>query len=198
VLLAHDVSFGPLPEVTLEAVGTGGGSSETERPNISRVLIGRRSGPPDARLDSCVLLETNIDDQTPESLGHAIEKIIRDGALDAWVSPIVMKRSRPAFLLSVLTRPQHESAVVESVFRHTTTLGVRRRITTRWTLERSDVRVRVRGHDVRVKVATMGAEIVNVAPEFADCVAAADSLGVPVKDVVDDATAAARTVLALD
>jgi hypothetical protein len=195
VLLAHDASFGPLPEIGLEAVGVGGGSRSTDRPNISRVLVGRRAGPPHAQLETCVLLETNIDDQTPESLGHAIEAIIQEGALDAWVSPIVMKHSRPAFLLSVLARPEDESSVTESVFRHTTTLGIRRRTTTRWTLERSEVRVRVGEHDVRVKVATMGAEIVNVAPEFQDCVTVAERLGVPVDDVYEAATQAARSAL---
>jgi hypothetical protein len=196
VLIAHDASFGPLPELALQATGVGGGSRVTERPNICRVLVGVKADAAmlgaGARLETCVVLETNIDDQTPEAIGYAVEAIIRAGALDAWVVPILMKKSRPAFALSVLVHPDDESRLLETVFRHTTTLGVRRRETTRWALERSEVLVRVRGHDIRVKVATLHDEVVNIAPEFQDCVHVAEQAGIPFKDVHDDALASAR------
>lgn len=138
-----------------------------------------------------MLLETNIDDQTPQSLGHAVETIISSGALDAWVTTIQMKKTRPAFLLSVLVAPSDESRITDTIFRTTTTLGIRRRETTRWTLERSEVIVRIEGHDVRVKIARIGEEIVNVAPEFRDCVAVAELVGSPVEAVLARAQALA-------
>ncbi len=195
ILVSHDATFGPVPEMTLMAIGVGGGTRNTQRPNICRVFVGSRAGSGDARLETCVVLETNIDDQTPEAIGYAVESIIRDGALDAWVVPIVMKKTRPAFLLSVLVRPEDESRLTESLFRHTTTLGVRRRETTRSVLERSHVVARVSGHDVRVKVARLGAEVVNIAPEFQDCADVAEREGVPVKDVYDEATRIARHIV---
>lgn len=191
ILLAHDAKFGPLPTFTLTAVGTGGGQRDTGRPNICRVLVGSTELE-GARTEECILLETNIDDQTPEALGHAVEALVRTGALDAWITPIVMKKTRPAFLLSVLVRPADEARIVEDVFRRTTTLGIRRRSTTRWALERTEIHVRVRDHDVRVKMGRLGGEVVNAAPEFADCAAVSDKTGVPVKDVYAEAAAAAR------
>ena len=191
ILMAHGTSFGPLPEMHLRATGVAGGSRDTERPNICRVLVGSRAEATGPRLETCVLLETNIDDQTPQAIGHAVETIIAAGALDAWVTPILMKQTRPAFLLSVLVSPSDEATVVERVFRDTTTLGIRRRETTRWLLERSEAIVRVHGLDVRVKIALLGDEVVNIAPEFRDCVAVADQSGIPVKEIYAQASAIA-------
>jgi len=195
ILVAHDTTFGPLPELALQATGVGGGTRDTEQPNICRVLIGTRAGLPGARSEQIVLLETNIDDQTPESLGHAVETLLAVGALDAWIAPILMKKTRPAFLLSVLVEPADEARLVEALFRHTTTLGVRRRETTRWALERSELHVRVDEGDVRVKIAILSEEVVNVAPEFGDCVDVAKRTGRSVDDVYNEATSAARRAL---
>jgi uncharacterized protein (TIGR00299 family) protein len=195
ILIAHGARFGPLPEMTLEATGVGGGTRDTETPNICRLLVGMPSSSV-ANVDTVVLFETNIDDQTPESLGHAVETLIRAGALDAWVTPIVMKKTRPAFLLSVLVRPADEAHIVDGLFRHTTTLGVRRRETTRWSLDRSELYVRIEGHDVRVKVATLGNDTVNVAPEFGDCVDVATRTGRSVDEVYEHAKALASSLLA--
>ncbi|HYZ93695.1 MAG TPA: nickel pincer cofactor biosynthesis protein LarC [Actinomycetota bacterium] len=195
ILVAHDAAFGAMPELTLIATGTGGGTRDTSRPNISRVLLGERAEPGGTRIETCVLLETNIDDQTPESIGYALEALMRVGALDAWVTPILMKKTRPAFQLSVLVHPSDEARIAESVFRHTTTLGVRRRETTRWALEREELRVRVGGGDVRVKVARIADEIVTIAPEFQDCVAVAERRSAALKDVYDEALRNARAAL---
>jgi pyridinium-3,5-bisthiocarboxylic acid mononucleotide nickel chelatase len=196
ILLAHEATFGPLPDVRLDAVGVGGGTRDTDRPNVCRVLIGERTTEPSAaRIETCVLLEANIDDQTPESIGYALETLMASGALDAWVTPIVMKKSRPAFALSVLVRPDDEERLAQEVFRHTTTIGLRRRTTTRRVLEREMLTVAVSGGDVRVKVATLAGEVVNVAPEFADCAAVAERTGVPVAEVYGEALTVSRARL---
>lgn len=197
ILVAHDTTFGSLPELVLQAAGTGGGTRDTERPNICRVLVGAEPHLDGVRTETAVLLETNIDDQTPESLGYAVESLVRGGALDAWVTPIVMKKTRPALLLSVLVRPDDETRIVEDVFRLTTTLGIRRRETSRWALERGEIHVRVWTHDVRVKIGKLGEEVVNVAPEFGDCVRVAEATGHGAHDVYREATAVARRALKL-
>jgi len=182
ILKTYVSRWAALPAMELLAVGVGGGSRISEVPNICRVLIGDRhdSG---GRTEGCVLLETNIDDQTPEAVAHVAELLLDEGALDAWIAHITMKKSRPAFLLSALVRPEDESRLTEALFRHTTTLGVRRRETTRSVLDREIVTVDVDGASVRVKIGRLGDEIVNIAPEFGDCVAASKRSGVPVKVV---------------
>jgi uncharacterized protein (TIGR00299 family) protein len=197
ILVAHAASFGPLPELTLSVVGIGGGTRDTERPNVCRVLVGETTETSTAaRLATCVLLEANIDDQSPEAIGHALELLVERGALDAWVTPIVMKKSRPAFALSVLTNPDDEERLANDVFRHTTTIGLRRRTVVRRVLDRDVVTIVVSGHDVRVKIARLEGEVVNIAPEFDDCAQVARATGAVLDDVFRDAAAAARKTLA--
>lgn len=196
VLVAHDCSFGPLPAITLHAVGAGAGSTQREVPNICRAFVGERIAASDAvAVETVVTLETNIDDQTPEALGYAIERLIGAGALDAWVTPITMKKSRPAFLLSVLVHAADEAAILDVIFRETTTLGVRRRETTRWVAEREVIVVDVAGEHVRVKVRRLRGEVVGASPEFDDCVRVAQASGAAMRDVYDAAVVAARAAL---
>jgi uncharacterized protein (TIGR00299 family) protein len=192
ILVAHDCVFGPMPPMTLEVVGTGAGTKQRDVPNICRAFLGT---PVDIAREPVVQLDSNIDDQTPEGIAHAVERLLAAGALDAWVTPIVMKKSRAAFQLSVLMRPQDESDLVHVVFRETTTLGVRRRETTRWVADREEIVVRVAAECVRVKVARVHGDIVGTSPEFEDCVRAADASGVSFKDVYEQASEAARRVL---
>jgi hypothetical protein len=198
ILSAHDASFGPAPELELAAIGVGAGARRTDVPNICRVLIGASDGSHvGAPSGHVVLLETNIDDQSPQGIAHALEMVLRNGALDAWVTPIVMKKSRPAFALSVLVTPRDEAAVVRTLFVETTTLGVRRRDTTRWALEREEIHVAIRGGTVRVKVARLDGNVVNVGPEFEDCVSIAEHSGISLKDIQAEAVEAAGRALAL-
>lgn len=203
ILVSHHASFGPLPAMRLEEVGTGAGTKELERPNVCRLFLGAPVHGPettsapvhDVELVRDVLLETNIDDQTPEGIGRALERLMETGAKDAWVTPIVMKKSRPAFGLSVLCDPSDEDRLLEVLFRETTTLGVRRRELGKWALRREELRVEVRGSTVRVKVARLGAETVTVSPEYEDCASVADRDGLPFRSVYAEAEEAARRAL---
>jgi uncharacterized protein (TIGR00299 family) protein len=196
ILVAHDCVFGGLPHMTLDAVGMGAGSRQREVPNICRALIGTRTPAVEGiASEDVVALETNIDDQTPESLGYAIERLIGAGALDAWVTPIVMKKSRPAFQLSVLAHTADEARVLDVFFRETTTLGVRRRETQRWVLDREEVVVEVAGRCVRVKIGLLRGVVVGANPEFDDCVRASKESGTALKDVYAAAVEAARAAL---
>lgn len=204
ILVSHRASFGPLPTMRLEAVGTGAGARDLEHPNVCRLFLGTPApGPdtsgapasPDVELVRDVLLETNVDDQTPEGVGRALERLMEAGAKDAWVTPIVMKKSRPAFGLSVLCDPSDEARLLELLFRETTTLGVRRRELGKWALRREEVRVEVRGSTIRVKVARLGREVLTVSPEYADCAKVADRDGVAFRNVYAEAMEEARAAL---
>jgi uncharacterized protein (TIGR00299 family) protein len=196
ILAAAGTVFGLMPAMTLEAVGTGAGSAERNVPNVCRAFLGTTAAPAGIAVEPVIQLDANIDDQTPEGVAHAIGRLLGAGAVDAWVTPIVMKKSRPAFQLSVLTRPDDEAAVVGVVFRETTTLGVRRRETTRFVADRDEIVVRAAGECVRVKVARVRGEVVGASPEFDDCVRAANASGTPLKQIYAEAAAAALEALA--
>jgi uncharacterized protein (TIGR00299 family) protein len=171
--------FGALPPMTVEHIGYGAGTRDSERPNVLRVLIGDDVADPQTAL----LIETNIDDSTPEALAFVVERLLESGAHDAWATPIVMKKGRSAVTLSVLCDPAARSRLEEILFAETTTIGTRAAFSTRRVLPRETVTVMVLGHDVRVKVARSGGRVVTVAPEFEDARAAARATGKPLKEI---------------
>jgi len=186
-VLADD--FGPLPEMAVEAVGYGaGGADVSGRPNVVQVVIGTSSvqthladgGQP------VQLLETNVDDATGEVLAHTIAGALAAGAHDAWATPIVMKKGRPAHTVHALCDPARAADVAAVLVRETGTLGLRGTILTRWPQQRSESTVTVEGHVLRVK---LGAGRVKV--EHDDAVAAAAALGRPLRDVLQAAESAA-------
>jgi uncharacterized protein (TIGR00299 family) protein len=181
-------SFGPPPAMTLDAVGYGAGTDDFEaRPNILRVLLGARAEEP----ADALLLETNLDDLSPELVPDAVEACFAAGALDVWTAPVQMKKGRPGIVLSALARPEVERAVAEAILRETSTLGVRVSAVRRHELEREQRVVRVDGGTVRVKVGRLEGRVVNVAPEHDDCAALARRTGRPVKAVWAEALARA-------
>jgi hypothetical protein len=193
VLAGLNASYGALPAMTLDAVGYGAGTRELAAvPNVTRVLVGERvaagAEPADA---PALLIETNLDDLSPELVPDAAERCFAAGALDVWVTPVQMKKGRPGVVLAALARPADERAVAETMLRETTALGVRVTPVRRWELERRSLTVEVDGEAVRVKLGLLDGETVNAAPEHDDCRAVARRLGRPVKDVWAAALAAA-------
>jgi uncharacterized protein (DUF111 family) len=180
----------------IAAVGYGAGTRELEIPNVVRLLVGEPAteedlfGPVPA-----VLLETNIDDMNPELYEYVIERLFAAGAQDAWVTPIVMKRGRPAATLSVLCDPGAERPVRDVIFAETTTLGVRRRVVEKWTMPREFVTVEVSGGAIRVKVGRGAAGIAGISPEYSDCAQVARDSGRPLKEIYAEAQAVARKML---
>lgn len=151
---AAGTRFDPPPEMTLRAVGYGAGTKRFPKlPNVLQVLLGEpeADAAEDRQSRSLVVLETNVDDVTGELLGHLVEIAARDGARDAWVTPILMKKGRPAHTLSLLVRPEDRVAWTEWLFRETGTLGVRELPVTRTAVERSWETVIVEKHRVRMK-----------------------------------------------
>ena len=186
--------FGAMPGMTLEEVGYGAGSRELEIPNLLRVCIGeacqQRYGS-----DEALLIETNIDDMNPEFFGHISEQLLAKGALDVFMTPIYMKKNRPATLLSVLTAREKLDGILSTVFSETTTLGVRIHSVDRRVLARETISVRTKLGDVRVKVGRISGEVKTVSPEYEDCREIAARQGIPLKDVYEVARAACRETL---
>ncbi|HEX2241359.1 MAG TPA: nickel insertion protein, partial [Actinomycetota bacterium] len=132
----------------------------------------------------------------PEVLPYAVEQLIVAGAQDAWVTPILMKKGRPAFTLSALIRPEDHDRVAEVFFRETSTLGVRVYDADKIALAREWIEVEIDGHPLRVKVGRRAGDIVSAAPEYEDAVKVARATGLPLRVVYDRATALARSYLA--
>lgn len=185
--------WGEIPAMTLERVGYGAGTADLrERANLVRVLLGQGAQSPPAGLRGVALLETNLDDITPELITDAVDGCFAAGALDVWTAPVAMKKGRPGFVLSALARPEAEAAVARAILEHTTALGVRVARLHRHELEREERTVDVEGHPLRIKLGRLDGRIVNIAPEHDDCAALAGTLGVPVKSIWVAALSAAH------
>jgi uncharacterized protein (TIGR00299 family) protein len=170
-------SFGPIPTMTLSALGYGAGGRDLPIPNLLRLLVGEGG----AGIESLVILETNVDDNSAEINGYVMERLFANGALDVFFTPIMMKKNRPATLLSVLCRPANVEVMETILFRETSTLGVRRQPVERRCLPRESVIVETFYGPIRVKVALLPDGTTKRAPEYEDCKRAAESHGVPLR-----------------
>ena len=142
-----------------------------------------------------LVLETNVDDLNPELYAYVLERLFAAGAQDAWLTPIVMKKGRPAITISVLVSPSRQEAVRQVLFRETGTLGIRAAVVDKQALEREWVEVATRHGSVRVKVGRFEGNTVTVAPEFEDCVQVAREAGIPAREVYEEATRLAREAI---
>lgn len=182
--------FGPLPAMTVEAVGYGAGTKDFPFPNLLRVVIGETVERP--REDTRVtLIEANIDDQSPQLYESVSAALFDAGALDVWLTPILMKKGRPAQTLSVLCEPSARERLSGVIFAETTTLGVRYSNWERDCLEREWISVETEWGPVRVKLGKQGGELRTAAPEYEDCRSLAAEASVPVKQVQAAAAALA-------
>lgn len=182
-------SFGPIPKMKLEQTGYGAGTRQYEKfPNVLRVLIGddEASVSADERL---LMIETNMDDISPQILGHVMDRALTLGALDCYFTPIQMKKNRPGVLLSVLCKTEDRDRFMQMLFAETTTLGVRSYEVERRALQRSMVRVETQYGPIDVKVAQLNGHIIKDMPEFEQCREAALKAGVPLREVEDAARA---------
>ncbi len=182
--LAH--AFGPMPAMTLDRCGVAAGTRDgKERPNLLRLFVGQDAVTD--QTDEIVILEANLDDATGEQIGFAFDALFAAGALDVFTTPIMMKKNRPAVLLSVLTSPDKQAACEEVLFAETTTFGIRRHRCTRQKLSRSEEAVETRFDRIRVKVGRRGDRVMIVSPEYDDCARAARAHGVPMREVMSEA-----------
>ncbi len=197
LLAALAVGWGPMPAMTVRSAGTGAGTRDpADHANILRILVGEPAGQAPAWQSAPLrLVESTVDDLDPRLWPDALDALHTAGAIDCWLTPVLMRTGRPGQLVTVLTAADLLDSVVRTLLRVTTTLGVRVTEISRLALPRDQIEVRVAGQLVRVKRGWLDGEPVTVQPEFADARAAAGLLGVPVADVLDAARQAARSGL---
>lgn len=160
-------SFKADPHFSVERVGYGAGTREYEKfPNAIRLMLGETAGDAARATDRLLLLETNIDDLSPQVLGYTMERAFENGALDCWFTPIHMKKNRPAVMLSVLCDADSRMRLMDLIYRETTTLGIRVREVDRDCLEREIVTVATEFGPVDVKIGRLAGRIVNMMPEY--------------------------------
>lgn len=171
---------GPLPELTVSAIGFGAGTADPPgRPNVVQVIIGEVAAVQDSTGRPCRLIEANVDDVSGEVLAHTIAALLAAGAHDAWAVPIVMKKGRPAHTVAALCDDATFDAVRSALLSETGTLGVRAGTVHRWPQQRDERIVDVDGHEIRLKVGGQ-----RVKAEHDDARRAAIELGVPLRDVI--------------
>jgi hypothetical protein len=185
-LVALAASFGALPAMNVSAVGYGAGRADTAgRPNVVQVIVGDAAtsgtvAPHPGR--PAVQLDVNVDDVTGEVIAHTITAAVAGGAFDAWATPIVMKKGRPAYVVSALCDPAGVEAVAAVLLSETGSLGLRASTVERWPQARRESVVEVGGHRIGVKLAAGRVKV-----EHDHALAAAQALGRPLRDVIDEA-----------
>ena len=175
-------SFGTMPRMKIEKVGYGAGKADLQWPNVLRVIVGDTQSETRSAIDT-ELLETNIDDMSPELVPFVIERALEAGALDAWATPVSMKKGRLGVVLSVLVERGATQPVLDVLFRETTTFGVRISSVDRAILDRKEEQVTVAGNTIRIKVGYHDGEVVSASPEYEDAATVARATGMPLKDV---------------
>ena len=178
----------------IEAIGYGAGHKDLPIPNLLRVSIGRTRRPEEGGYeeDVVIVVEANVDDMNPELYEHVMDKLFEKGALDVFLTPIQMKKNRPAVKLSAIVREADLSGVLDAFFDETTTLGVRLYEVRRKKLSRETTVVETKYGKISVKVGKLGSIVKNISPEYEDCRRIASQLGIPLKEVYEEARRAAR------
>lgn len=185
LVTGYAAGYGGVPPMTVRTVGYGAGRRDLAgTPNALRVLIGDDGADAaGAVVERVAVVECEIDDMNPQIYGVLMDRLRAAGAVDAYYTPIQMKKNRPGTLVTVLAAPDRRHAVSEVLFAETTTLGVRTSETTRECLERHMVEVDTPLGTIPIKVARRGSAVLNAAPEFEDCVRVAETHGLSVKQV---------------
>jgi uncharacterized protein (TIGR00299 family) protein len=184
ILRTAAARFGPIPSMTVKGVGYGAGTRDLDRiPNIMRLVVGETSG---YGFDEVVVLETNMDDMNPQFFSHIYQDLFAGGALDVWVTDVLMKKGRPGFVLSVLADQADMQRMADLIFSGTTTSGIRVTTAGRLKLDRESVDVQTRYGKVSVKVFTLSSGR-RCVPEYEDCLRVSRAEGVSIDRVIEEA-----------
>ena len=199
--------FARWPTFAPERVGFGAGHRDIpDRPNLLRLVLGEPGAGPRMQGDDAqsqnaalaapthVVVEANVDDITGELAAYAIDVLLASGAIDAWASPVTMKKGRPGLVLSALTTAEHADSVSAVMLRETTSIGVRRSTVSRIERPRRTITVVTRYGEIRCKVSEGPFGPPQIKPEYEDCVARAREAGVPLREVIRAAVALAPVV----
>ena len=186
LLTGPERTFGPLPPIRVRTIGYGAGTRDTPSPNVVRCYLGEPAAGPAApqwRTETVAVLETNVDDLNPQHYEHVLARLFAEGALDAYLVPLIAKHGRPGVQIGVIAPPERADALTAVLFAETTTLGVRRRTTERASLERRIEERPTSLGPVRVKIATLPDASERLAPEHADLARIATERGLPLIEV---------------
>ncbi|MDD5428129.1 MAG: nickel pincer cofactor biosynthesis protein LarC [Candidatus Omnitrophica bacterium] len=184
-------STAAVPQMTISKIGYGAGSKQIgERPNMLRILIGEAAH--SFKEDTVYVVETNIDDMNPQHIGYAVEKVMRSGALDAYITNIQMKKSRPAFKLTAITDLARLNDVAAAIFGETSSIGLRFYEANRIKLDRRSSMVKTDYGEVKVKVSKGPGGLLTVSPEHDECVEKARINNIPLRKVYEAAKISAR------
>lgn len=185
-----------MPQMRVRSVGHGAGSRDIDEvANVVRLILGEPVGHPDS--GTAIILESNVDDMDARLWPDVLAALFTAGASDAWLTPILMKKGRPAYTLHALCAPTSEAEVRKQIFARTSTIGLRRIPVGKYALDREQASVRVQGEQIGVKLARDDGRVVNVSVEFDDVARVAAILDLPVKEVLRAATAEAHRHFAL-
>jgi len=185
------MQYAPTPDRRAALTGSAAGLPPGNAPTGSAGAPSRHDDGEDVTVEQLLVLEANIDDMPGELFGHAMERLLAAGALDAWCAPLTMKKSRPGALLGALCRPADRVALVGVFLRETSTFGVRERAVTRYAAARDVRAVDTPYGPVRVKLKLLDGAVVGASPEYEDCRRLAMEQGVSLPQVYAAATAAA-------
>lgn len=178
-------SYGNMPEMNVRKIGWGAGTKDLEIPNLLKVSLGEYVESDvdfTDKEDPVMVLETNLDDCTGEHLGYVMERLFEQGALDVFFTPIFMKKNRPAYRMTVICTPVDMRKMEELIFRHTTTIGLRKRLENRTVLPRKKDVLHTKYGELEVKIAAVGAEE-RIYPEYESAKKLATQHGVPLNEI---------------
>ncbi|MFA5073561.1 MAG: nickel pincer cofactor biosynthesis protein LarC [Nitrospirota bacterium] len=181
-------SFGLLPNMKIDRIAYGAGDKDFRgSPNVLRLMIGELAA--DYTEDTSSIIETAIDDMNPQIYDSVIQKMLDQGAQDAYLTPIIMKKGRPGILLTVLADASKIDSLLDILFRETTSIGARMHSVERKKLQREIRSVETQYGTIRMKVSMRGNAILTVTPEYEDCRAIAEKQGTPIKQLMEEAKA---------
>jgi len=183
ILKAVANGFGGMPCFRYEKVGVGAGNRDIEgRPNVLRIFIGEQAE--DFSGDTVTVIETNIDDMNPQIYEYVIDELFSKGALDVWLTQMIMKKTRPSVKLSVLCNRERRDELIGIILKETTSLGVRYFETQRVTMNREIHEISSKYGTVRIKTSQLGRSLVKNTPEFEDCKKIAKEMSLPLREII--------------
>ncbi|HEY7041828.1 MAG TPA: nickel pincer cofactor biosynthesis protein LarC [Methylomirabilota bacterium] len=193
ILTTLAAGAGAMPAMRVTAVGYGAGTMELDTPNVLRLFVGEAAASPPA--ETIVQVETTIDDMSPQLYEPLLERLLEGGALDAWLTPVIMKRSRPGIVLTALCEPGRVTELSRVLFEESSTIGVRWTAYHRARLDREMVRLDTTYGPVAFKVSRLEGRVVTVTPEFEEVRRIARDRGVAVREVLEQARIEGRRLL---
>ncbi|RLG12637.1 MAG: nickel pincer cofactor biosynthesis protein LarC [Candidatus Nanohalarchaeota archaeon] len=175
--------FTQMPQMKLEQTGYGAGTQDFDHPNLLRIFIGTEEE--QYQQDTATIIETNIDDMNPEHYSHIIEKLLNAGALDAYLTGIHMKNTRPATKLTVIATQETQNNLTDIIFKETTTFGIRTYNVQRKKLSAQKIKINTKYGPVTIKLGRSKDKIITISPEYKDCKKLADKSNIPLKEIYD-------------